>query len=270
MSQSCAPASRRPRRSGQPMRRASRFDTGTGVGIWWRTGRRTGAGRLRWMRRCADGCTDPGRRPWHAQSTGSIDQAREQRKPTGETMHSAFWGELAGTAVLILLGNGVVACVVLRQSYGHGSGWIVITAGWCFAVVAGVFTALALGAPAHLNPAVSLGVAAAKGRWASVPVYVAGQISGAMIGATIVWLHYLPHWELTEDAPGKRACFCTAPAVRRLPANVLSEIIGTFVLVFVAAAIYSNRVSPAGLPAGFGPLLVGFLVWSIGLSLGGT
>jgi glycerol uptake facilitator protein len=184
-------------------------------------------------------------------------------------MHSAFWGELAGTAVLILLGNGVVACVVLQKSFGHGSGWIVITAGWCFAVMAGVFTALALGAPAHLNPAVSLGVAAATGRWAPVPVYVAGQVLGAMLGATIVWLHYLPHWEVTDDAIGKRACFCTAPAVRRLPANVLSEIIGTFVLVFVAAAIYSNRVSPAGLPSGSGPLLIGFLVWSIGLSLGG-
>jgi glycerol uptake facilitator protein len=184
-------------------------------------------------------------------------------------MHSAFWGELAGTAVLILLGNGVVACVALRKSFGYGSGWIVITAGWCFAVMAGVFTALALGAPAHLNPAVSLGVAAATGRWAPVPVYVAGQILGAMLGATIVWLHYLPHWEITEDARGKRACFCTSPAIRRWPANALSEVIGTFVLVLVAAAIYSNRIAPTGLPAGAGPLLVGFLVWSIGLSLGG-
>jgi glycerol uptake facilitator protein len=184
-------------------------------------------------------------------------------------MHSAFLGEFAGTAVLILLGNGVVACVALRKSFGYGAGWIVITAGWCFAVMAGVFTALALGAPAHLNPAVSLGVAAATGRWDVVPVYAAGQILGAMLGATIVWLHYLPHWEGTDDAKAKRACFCTSPAIRRLPSNALSEVIGTFVLVFVAAAIYSSHSAPTGLPYGSGPLLVGFLVWSIGLSLGG-
>ncbi len=184
-------------------------------------------------------------------------------------MQSAFWGELAGTAILILLGNGVVACVVLNKSYGHGSGWIVITAGWCFAVMAGVLTALAIGSHAHLNPAVTIGVALVSGKWHDVPLYISGQLLGAMIGATLVWLHYLPHWSITEDAHGKRACFCTAPAIRHPPANVVSEIIGTFVLVLVAAAISSSRLAPAGLPAGVGPLVVGFLVWAIGLSLGG-
>lgn len=184
-------------------------------------------------------------------------------------MHSAFWGEFAGTAILILLGNGVVACVVLKKTYGHGSGWMVITAGWCFAVLAGVITAIAVGSHAHLNPAVTIGLAMASGAWTEVPTYIAGQFLGAMVGATLVWLHYLPHWVITEDAPGKRACFCTAPAIRHLPANVLSEIIGTFVLVLVAAAISSPHLAPAGLPAGLGPVIVGFLVWGIGLSLGG-
>ena len=184
-------------------------------------------------------------------------------------MHSAFYGELAGTAILILLGNGVVACVLLKQSYGNGSGWMVITAGWCFAVLAGVVTALALGSHAHLNPAVTIGVALASGMWTEVPAYIGGQFVGAMLGATLVWLHYLPHWSVTEDESLKRACFCTAPAIRHLPANALSEIIGTFVLVLVAAAVSSSHLAPAGLSPGVGPVIVGFLVWGIGLSLGG-
>jgi glycerol uptake facilitator protein len=184
-------------------------------------------------------------------------------------MHPAFWGELAGTAIMILLGNGVVACVVLKKSYGFGSGWMVITTAWCFAVLAGVVTALALGSHAHLNPAVTIGMAMASGVWTEAPTYIGGQFLGAMLGATMVWLHYLPHWAITEDPRGKRACFCTAPAIRNLPANVLSEVIGTFVLVLVAAAISSTHLAPAGLPAGVGPVIVGFLVWGIGLSLGG-
>jgi glycerol uptake facilitator protein len=184
-------------------------------------------------------------------------------------MHSPFWGEFAGTAIMILLGNGVVAGVVLKKSYGFGSGWMVITTAWCFAVLAGVVTALALGSHAHLNPAVTIGMAMASGVWTDAPTYIGGQFLGAMLGATIVWLHYLPHWAITEDPSGKRACFCTAPAIRNLPANVLSEVIGTFVLVFVAAVISSTHLAPAGLPAGVGPVIVGFLVWGIGLSLGG-
>ena len=182
---------------------------------------------------------------------------------------SPFLGEFIGTLLVVLLGNGVVACVVLNKSYGHGSGWMVITTGWCFAVIGGVMTALALGSHAHLNPAVTIGVALASGVWKEVPTYISGQFLGAMLGATLVWLHYLPHWSLTEDTSGKRACFCTAPAIRHLPSNVLSEVIGTFVLVLLAAALSSARVAPNGLSPGLGPVIVGFLVWGIGLSLGG-
>ena len=185
-------------------------------------------------------------------------------------MYSGFLGEFVGTAVLILLGNGVVACVILKDSYGRQGGWIVITAGWCFAVLAGVLTALSLGSNGHLNPAVTIGVAVETGRWEEVPAYISAQLLGAMLGATLVWLHYLPHWNVTDDSLGKRACFCTAPAIRRLGANTVSEVIGTFVLVFVAAVINSRHVAPSGLVPGMGPLLVGLLVWAIGLSLGGA
>jgi len=184
-------------------------------------------------------------------------------------MHSAFGAEFAGTAVLILLGNGVVACVALNKSYGQGGGWIVVTAGWGLAVTAGVFTALALGSNAHLNPAVTIGLAFASGRWDHVPIYVTAQMLGAMLGATLVWLHYLPHWPVTQDPASKRACFCTAPAIRNLPSNALSEVVGTFILILLAAAISSNKVAPAGLAAGSGPVIIGLLVWAIGLSLGG-
>jgi glycerol uptake facilitator protein len=180
-----------------------------------------------------------------------------------------FWGELLGTMTLILLGNGVVACVSLKGSYGQSAGWIAITTGWGLAVICAVLVALAVGSNAHLNPAVTIGVAVNSGVWSEVGVYVLGQLLGAMLGAALVWLHYLPHWAQTPDAAGKRACFCTSPAVRHTPANLLSEIIGTFVLVFVAAAISSDNLSPTGLAPGFGPFLVGLLVWGIGLSLGG-
>ena len=180
-----------------------------------------------------------------------------------------FWGEFLGTMTLILLGNGVVACVSLKGSYGESSGWIVITTGWGLAVICAVLVALAVGSNAHLNPAVTIGVAVYTGKWSAVGVYVLGQLLGAMLGAALVWLHYLPHWAQTADAAGKRACFCTSPAVRHTPSNLLSEIIGTFVLVFVAAAISSDNLSPNSIAPGFGPFFVGLLVWGIGLSLGG-
>jgi glycerol uptake facilitator protein len=180
-----------------------------------------------------------------------------------------FLGELIGTMTLILLGNGVVACVALKGSYGEKGGWIVITTGWGIAVICAVLVALAVGSNAHLNPAVTIGVGIATGDWSNAGVYMAGQFLGALLGAVLVWLHYLPHWGQTDDTAGKRACFCTSPAVRHLPANVMSEVIGTFVLVFVAAAISSDNLSPNGLAPGFGPFLVGLLVWGIGLSLGG-
>jgi glycerol uptake facilitator protein len=180
-----------------------------------------------------------------------------------------FLGELVGTMTLILLGNGVVAGVSLKGSYAENGGWIVITTAWGLAVVCAVIVALAVGSNAHLNPAVTIGVGVATGDWTGAPAYIAGQFLGAALGAVLVWLHYLPHWSRTDNAASKRACFCTSPAVPHTPANVLAEIIGTFVLVFVAAAISSDNLSPNGLAPGFGPFLVGLLVWGIGLSLGG-
>jgi glycerol uptake facilitator protein len=181
----------------------------------------------------------------------------------------AFWGELLGTMTMILLGNGVVAGVSLKGSYGEGAGWIAITTGWGLAVICAVLVALAIGSNAHLNPAVTIGVSIVSGDWSEFGVYLLGQMLGTTLGAVLVWLHYLQHWGRSSDAGAKRACFCTAPAIRHIPSNLLSEIIGTFVLVFVAAAISSDNVSPTGLAPGFGPFLVGLLVWGIGLSLGG-
>lgn len=185
-------------------------------------------------------------------------------------MPKGVLGEFLGTMVLILLGNGVVAGVLLRRSKAENAGWITITAGWAFGVMAGVFTAVACGAPGHLNPAVTVGAAVVSGDFSNVGSYIAAQLAGAMVGACLVWLHYLPHWRETPDPDFKRACFCTAPAIRAPFANLISEIIGTFVLVLVADAIFSKAVSTAGPAAGMGPYLVGSLVWGIGLSLGGT
>lgn len=186
-------------------------------------------------------------------------------------MASPFLGEFLGTLVLILLGNGVVAGVVLDKSKANGSGWIVITAGWAFAVMAGVFTSIACGSPdAHLNPAVTVGFAVISGNFGKLAVHIPAQMLGAMVGATLVWLHYLPHWAESKDEWGKLACFCTAPAIRHPLANLVSEIIATWVLVFVVWAIFSKAVSPTGPVPGVGPYLVASLVWGIGLSLGGT
>jgi len=185
-------------------------------------------------------------------------------------MPKGVLGEFMGTMVLILLGNGVVANVLLCRSKGEGSGWMVIATGWAMAVMAGVFTAIAFGAPGHLNPAVTLGAVVSTGDFSKLAWYSAAQLAGAMTGACLVWLHYLPHWRETP-APGlKRACFCTDPAIRSAPANLLSEVIGTFVLVLVAGAIFSKAVAATGPAAALGPYLVGSLVWGIGLSLGGT
>jgi glycerol uptake facilitator protein len=185
-------------------------------------------------------------------------------------MTSPFLGEFLGTMILILLGDGVVAGVLLKRSKGEGGGWLVITAGWAFAVMAGVFTAVACGSSdAHLNPAVTLGFAVRAGSFGKCLPYITGQLLGAMAGAALVWLHYLPHWKETPDAAAKRACFCTTPAIRSAVANLISEIIGTAVLVFVVGAIFSKAVAAGG-PGALGPYLVGSLVWGIGLSLGGT
>jgi glycerol uptake facilitator protein len=186
-------------------------------------------------------------------------------------MVSSFFGEFIGTLVLIVLGDGVVAGVLLKRSKAEGSGWIVITAGWAFAVMAGVFASIACGSKnAFLNPAVTLGFAVSSNDYSKLVPLVMAQLLGAFVGATLVWLHYLPHWKETPDASLKLAVFCTGPAIRNVAANLISEIIGTFFLVFMAGAIFSKAVSKDGIVAGLGPYLVGCLVWAIGLSLGGT
>jgi glycerol uptake facilitator protein len=185
-------------------------------------------------------------------------------------MVSPLLGEFLGTMILILLGDGVVAAVLLKRSKGEGSGWIVITAGWAFAVMAGVFTAIACGSSdAHLNPAVTMGFAVRDGNFSKFAPYLVAQMLGAIVGGALVWLHYFPHWRETPDAAAKLACFCTAPAIRNSVTNLLSEIIATFALVFVVGAIFSKNVAAAGPAAGLGPYLVGSLVWGIGMSLGG-
>lgn len=186
-------------------------------------------------------------------------------------MTTPFFGEFVGTLILILLGDGVVAGVLLKRSKAEASGWIVITAGWALAVMAGVFAAIACGSKdGFLNPAVTLGVAISSGDYSKLVPLVAAQLLGAFVGATLVWLHYLPHWKETPDSSLKLGVFCTAPAIRNAAANLLSEIIGTFVLVFIAGAIFAKAVAKDGPAAGLGPYLVGCLVWAIGLSLGGT
>jgi glycerol uptake facilitator protein len=177
-----------------------------------------------------------------------------------------FLAELIGTAILIILGDGVVAGVLLAKSKAQNSGWIVITAGWGFAVAVAVY-AVGSFSGAHINPAVTIGFAA-NGTlpWGDVPVYLAGQFVGAFIGAVVVYLHYLPHWGETEDPGLKLAVFSTGPAIRNPVANTMSEVIGTFVLVFGVLAIVANAEPGT---SGLTPLLIGLLVFGIGLSLGG-
>jgi len=181
------------------------------------------------------------------------------------------FGEFMGTLVLILLGDGVVANVLLKRSKAEGAGWMVIASGWAFAVMAGVFVAVACGSSdAHLNPAVTIGFAVSSGHFGNFAPYLVAQMAGAFVGAVVMWIHFLPHWKETPDHGLKLACFCTAPAIRRLGANLISEIVGTFVLVLVVGAIFSKAVGASGPAAGLGPYLVAALVWGIGLSLGGT
>jgi glycerol uptake facilitator protein len=186
-------------------------------------------------------------------------------------MVSPFFGEFMGTLMLILLGDGVVACVLLKRSKGEGGGWMVITTGWMFAVWAGVLAAIVCGSKdAFINPAVTLGFAIISGDYSKLMHYWPAQFLGAFVGATLVWLFFLPHWKETPDTGAKLGVFCTGPAIRSLAANLLSEIIATFVLVFITAAVFSKTVAKDGLAAGLGPYLAGCVVWGIGLSLGGT
>src|SRR5437879_6003843 len=174
-----------------------------------------------------------------------------------------FLAELLGTMLLIILGVGVVANVVLNKTKGQNAGWIVITAGWGFGVTVAVYAVGSFGG-AHLNPAVTIGLASiGKIAWAAVPVYIAGQMVGAFLGATIVWLAYLPHWSVTESQAGKLAVFCTAPAIRNASANLLTEVIGTGVLVLgVLAILTTKNLNPVrSWSVGIGPICVGVRAW---------
>ncbi|MDA2814630.1 aquaporin family protein [Nocardiopsis sp. RSe5-2] len=186
-----------------------------------------------------------------------------------------YLAEFVGTAILILLGGGVVAGVTLAKSKANNGGWIVITFGWGMAVMMAVYV-VGQYSGAHINPAVTVALASIGDLpWSQVPGYIAAQMAGAFAGAVLVWLAYLPHWKETDDADTKLGVFSTAPAVRNIPANFATEVIGTFMLVFGILGINSN-VNPMGdgdltvlFGTGIAPMLVGFLVLAIGLSLGG-
>ncbi|MCF7559193.1 aquaporin family protein [Sabulilitoribacter multivorans] len=184
-----------------------------------------------------------------------------------------FIAEIIGTTLLILLGGGVVANVVLDKTKGNNSGWIVITTGWALAV----YVAVVVAGPysgAHINPAVSIGLAiAGKFPWESVPSYILAQMIGAMLGSFTIWLMYKDHFEATEDGETKKAVFCTAPAIRNTVSNLFSEAVGTFVLIFTILYFTDATINDSQTIIGLGSLgaiPVAFLVWVIGLSLGGT
>lgn len=184
-----------------------------------------------------------------------------------------FIAEFFGTMLLILLGDGVVANVLLHDTKGNNSGWIVITTGWGLAVFVGV-TVAGPYSGAHLNPAVTIGLAiAGKFAWASVVPYIIAQMLGAFAGSFLVWLMYYDHFKRTNDPGSVLAVFCTGPAVRNYVSNIASEIIGAFVLVFVVFYITNGQIIPTKTPIGLGSvgaLPVAIVVWVIGLSLGGT
>ncbi len=176
-----------------------------------------------------------------------------------------FWAEMVGTALLIFLGDGVVAGVVLKDTKNHKSDWIVITIGWALAVTFAVYAVGGISG-AHLNPAVTIALAAVgEFDWQQVPLYVSAQMLGAFTGACLVYLHYLPHWAATDSEEGKLAVFCTAPAIRHTTGNFISEFLGSFVLMFGLGVIGANKFAD-----GLNPLIVGALVLAIGHSLGGT
>ncbi|MCL3858837.1 MIP/aquaporin family protein [Pediococcus pentosaceus] len=174
-------------------------------------------------------------------------------------------GEFIGTFVLVLLGDGVVAGVSLRKSKAEGSGWIAITLGWGLAVTLGVYASSFL-SPAHLNPAVSVGMAiAGKFPWSSVIPYNIAQILGGLVGGIVVWIHYYPHWKETKDKDAILGTFATEPAIRNYSMNFISEVVGTAVLIFGLLAFTRGQFTQ-----GLNPIAVGVLITAIGLSLGGT
>ncbi|GAA0437764.1 MAG: MIP/aquaporin family protein [Bacillota bacterium] len=178
---------------------------------------------------------------------------------------SEFLAELIGTMILIIFGGGVVGGVVLKQTKAEGAGWVVITIGWGLAVAMGVY-AVGNFSGAHINPAVTLGFAAiGEFPWSKVPLYITAQMIGAIIGAVIVFLNYLPHWKETKDQGAKLGVFATDPAIRSPFSNLLSEIVGTFVLVMGLLFIGANEFTE-----GLNPIIVGALIIAIGMSLGGA
>ncbi|SDM24118.1 MIP/aquaporin family protein [Sediminibacillus halophilus] len=178
---------------------------------------------------------------------------------------SEFLAELIGTMILIILGNGVVGGVVLKGTKSEGAGWVVITIGWGLGVAMGVY-AVGNVSGAHINPAVTLGFAAiGEFPWAKVPMYISAQVLGAIIGAGIVFCNYLPHWRATDDPGAKLGVFSTDPAIRSPFSNLISEIIGTFVLVMGLLFIGANEFTE-----GLNPMIVGLLIVAIGMSLGGA
>ena len=178
--------------------------------------------------------------------------------------------EFIGTAVLILLGDGVVASNILKGSKGYNGGWVVVTMAWGFAVMCGVFIAGPYSG-AHLNPAVSIGLAAAGVfPWAYVPAYIVAQLLGGFVGAVLVWLFYKDHYDLTDDADAKLATFCTMPAIMNKPRNFFCETVGTFLLVFVILALAIQANTPDIGMGSLGAFPVTFLIMAIGMSLGGA
>lgn len=178
---------------------------------------------------------------------------------------STYFAEFLGTLLLIVLGNGVVAGVVLKGTKSENAGWLVIVIGWGLAVALAIYAVGSISG-AHLNPAVTIALAySGSFEWNQVPMYVLAQLLGAFVGATIVWVQFFPHWKRTEDSSTKLAVFCTAPAIRSTLPNLISEIIATAVLVFGLLVLGANSFAD-----GLNPLVVGALIISIGLSLGGT
>lgn len=181
-------------------------------------------------------------------------------------MTAKFLAETIGTMIIILFGSGVVANVLLSKTKGNNGGTFMITLGWAVGVLLGIYASAPISG-AHLNPAVTIALATiGLFPWAEVPVYIAAQFLGAFIGAVLVYLAYLKHWAETPDPGLKLAVFSTGPEIRNYPANLLTEIIGTFILVFVGLAI---GISKGAVTSGLNPLLWGFLVWGLGVSFGG-
>lgn len=181
-------------------------------------------------------------------------------------MDPRLFGEFMGTLVLVLIGNGVVANVVLKKTLGSAAGWLTIVFGFGLGVVAGVFVAIACGSSdAHINPAVTLAFAISSGDFSKFIPYLVAQVLGGFFGGMLVWVHFMPHWAETPDPGSKLACFSTGPAIRNTATNIVSEIIGTFLLVLTIASIVKTSPAP-----GLVPFLVGAMVWAIGSGLGGT